>query len=238
MMKKLILVGGLIVSFCSFGLANSVPVCTMSTLNNYVGMSSTGCSVGSLVFSGFTFSGSGQGSGAIVPVASGIDVTPTTTGTNSFGFLFNAALTPGSGQAQDVAINYQVTSAAGTPSITDSSFSAEASAGTGGMASESVTECIGGMLPGCSGGTTKGLNVNPSNLTASNTFAGTTMVGVGTDISANRGGTISGELAQFSVGSGGGGGHTATPEPASLLLFGTGAIGLGLLIRRKRVAQQ
>lgn len=228
-MKKLIFVCGLIVSFCSFGFSTSIPTCTMGTLSTYMSLASTGCSVGTLAFSDFTFAGSAQGTGSIVPVASGIGVTPRTTGTNNFGFLFNAALTPNTGQSQDVAINFLVSSMAGTANITDSAFSAVANAGASGMASESVTECLGGMLPACSGGSTASLNVNPAHLTASNTFAGTTMVGVGTDISANQGGTISGELAQFSTGATG-----VTPEPASLLLFGTGALGLALLIRRKR----
>lgn len=230
-MKKLILVCGLIVSFCSFGFSTSIPSCSMGALSTYLSLPSSSCSVGTLVFSSFSFSGSAFGAGSIVPVASGIDVTPTTSGTNNFGFLFNAALTPGTGQSQDAAVNFLVSAMIGTANITDSAFSVVASNGASGMASESVTECIGGMLPACSGGTTTSLTVNPATLTVSNTFAGTTMVGVGTDISANQGGTISGELAQFSTGA-----ARVTPEPASLLLFGTGALGLALLIRRKRVS--
>ncbi|MGH9398140.1 MAG: PEP-CTERM sorting domain-containing protein [Terriglobia bacterium] len=223
-MKKLMLVCGLMLAFCSFGLSGPMPACSAGTLDAYVSLGATGCTVGSLEFSNFTFGASAAGTGTILPADSQITVTPQSL-PNNYGFKFDAALSPNAGQSQDVTIDYVVRVLAGNPNITDSALSAEVN----GSASANMTECLGGLLPACSGGVTTGLTVTPTQLSDSNTFNGVSTVGVGTDVSANGNATISGEIVQFSTG---GTGNTV-PEPASLMLFGSGMVGVAFLIRRK-----
>lgn len=229
-MRKFIPVCALIMVFCSFGFSDPMPTCATGTLDSYLSLASSGCSVGSLVFSNFTFGASAAGTGAILPAASGITVTPESSA-NNYGFVFDAALSPNAGQSQDVTIDYVVRVMSGAASITDSALSAEVN----GSASATVTECLGGLLPACAGGTSTPLTVNASQLTASNTFAGVSTVGVGTDVSANANATISGENVEFSTDGPGG---STTPEPASLLLFGSGIVGIAFLIRRRYSQQQ
>ncbi|MGH9353386.1 MAG: PEP-CTERM sorting domain-containing protein [Terriglobia bacterium] len=198
--------------------------CASGTLNTYVGLGVAGCTEGNLLFSDFTFGASAAGAGAILPVDSGISVTPESSG-NNVGFIFDAALSPGSNQSQDVTIDYVVRVLSGGNNITDSALSVEAS----GNASANMTECLGGLLPACSGGTAVGLMANANQLAVSNTFGAVSTVGAGLDISATNGGSISGEQTQFSTGTD----DNFVPEPASLMLFGTGALGLALLLRKK-----
>ncbi|MGH9450928.1 MAG: PEP-CTERM sorting domain-containing protein [Terriglobia bacterium] len=223
MIRKLIPLCVLILGLCSLGFSDPIPVCSSGALDTYVSLSS-GCSVGSLLFSNFTFGASAAGTGAILPVASGITVTPESS-TNNYGFIFDAALSPGAGQTQDVTIDYVVRVMSGASGITDSALSAEVN----GSASATLTECLGGVLPACTGGTSQGLTVNGSQFTASNTFGSVSTVGVGADVSANPNATISGENIEFSTGDTG----TTAPEPASLLLFGSGIVGVAFLIRRR-----
>ncbi|MGH9403792.1 MAG: PEP-CTERM sorting domain-containing protein [Terriglobia bacterium] len=178
-----------------------------------------------MLFSNFMFGASAAGAGAILPVDSGVTVTPQSSGNNA-GFLFDAALNPGSGQSQDVTIDYVVRVLTGSSNITDSALSVEASD----SARTNMTECLGGLLPACSGGTTVGLTASASQLSDSNTFGGVSTVSAGTDISAANGGNISGEQVEFSTGDDP---PSDVPEPASLLLFGTGVLGVALLLRRK-----
>lgn len=229
-MKKAAILCSFILALCSFAFSTPMPSpCASGTLSSYEGLGATGCTVGNFLFTDFTFGASAAGTGSILPVDTGITVTPQSTATNA-GFLFDAALSPATGQSQDVAIDYVVQAWTGGNIITDSALSVEAS----GSATANMTECLGGLLPACSGGKAVGLTANPNQLADLNTFVGVSTVGVGTDISASNGGNISGELVQFSTGDDPPVGNMA-PEPASLLLFGTGVLGLALLLRKKKV---
>lgn len=239
-MKKVALLCGLILALCSFTFSDPIPTaCVSGTLSSYEGLGATGCTVGNLAFSNFTFGASAAGAGAILPVDTGISVTPVSS-TNNAGFLFDVAIDPASNQSLNVTVDYVVRVLSGA-NITDSALSVEAH----GNASADMTECLGGMLPACSGGTAVGLTADPANLAVSNTFAGQTMIDAGYGISASNGGAISGEQVQFSTGSDApdgpgdpgpgdpGGGGTTAPEPASLMLFGTGILGVALLLRKR-----
>lgn len=230
-MKKVAILFSLILALCSFAFSTPMPSpCASGTLSAYESLGATGCTEGNFLFTDFTFGASAAGTGSILPVDTGITVTPQSSTSNA-GFLFDAALSPATGQSQDVTIDYVVQAWTGGNIITDSALSVEAS----GSASANMTECLGGLLPACSGGKTVGLTANPNQLADLNTFAGVSTVGAGTDISASNGGNISGELVQFSTGDGDPGGNSMAPEPASLLLFGTGALGLALLLRKRKV---
>lgn len=227
-MKKYAIFCSLILAMCSVAFSDPIPsACAPGTLSAYESLGAAGCAVGNLVFSNFAFGASAAGSGAILPVDTGISVTPVSS-TNNAGFIFDAALSPGSNQSQDVTIDYIVRVMSGTSGITDSALSVEAH----GSASADMTECLGGLLPACSGGTTVGLTANANNLAVFNTFGAVNMVGAGLDISAVNG-AISGEQVQFSTGPDDGGGGSLAPEPASLALFGTGVLALGLLLRKR-----
>lgn len=228
-MKKCAIFCSLIIAMCAVAFSDPIPsACVSGTLSGYESLGATGCTVGNLVFSNFTFGASAAGSGAILPVDTGITVAPLSS-TNNAGFIFDAALSAGSGQSQDVTIDYIVRVLTGTSAITDSALSVEAH----GSASADMTECLGGLLPACSGGTAVGLTANSNNLAVSNTFAAVNTVGAGLDINAMNGGVISGEQVQFSTGPNDGGGGSLAPEPASLALFGTGVLALGLLLRKR-----
>lgn len=225
-MKKVALLCGLILSLCTFSFSSPIPAaCVSGALSSYESLGVTGCTVGNLVFSNFTFGSSAAGAGAILPVDTGISVTPVSS-TNNAGFIFDAALSPTSGQSLDVTIDYVVRVLTGS-SITDSALSVEAH----GNASADMTECLGGLLPACTGGKSVGLMASSSDLAVSNTFGAVSTVGAGLDINATNGGAISGEQVQFST-DGSSGGSTA-PEPASLMLFGTGVLGVAFLLRKK-----
>jgi hypothetical protein len=92
---------------------------------------------------------------------------------------------------------------------------------------------LGATFPACSGGTTKTLEVyaNSGGFKAFDevSFAGVTEVDVEKDVlidaGTNGSATLSLVTNQFSEGS--------TPEPASILLFGSGALALAGVLRRK-----
>ncbi|HEV2418299.1 MAG TPA: PEP-CTERM sorting domain-containing protein [Terriglobia bacterium] len=233
-MKKTVLFTVFLFAFSAFAISDPMPSPCPSNiganLQDYINLGTTGCTEGNLLFSNFSLPNP-QSVGVTVPTAPSIGVTPWSNSDGS-GIIFDAALAAGQNQSADVVIDYVVRANAGG-AINDSSLSIDAGAFNGGVVSVDETQCLGGLLPGCSGGTSISLNGSANQLTDSNSFADVTLVGISKDIqvsggpNANGQATVSSEDQFFSTG-------TDAPEPASLLMFGTGMLGLAFVVRRKK----
>jgi|ERR1019366_3253127 hypothetical protein len=191
------------------------------------------CGIDDKTFSNFIYTSTSSPPGYEIQAGS-VGVTPITTPGNP-GFQWNApwmASTLSGVQGRDSFFEFQVNSS-GAP-ITDVSLSI-GGFGTTGTGSITVDEtvCLGAVFPACSGGTTKTLEVyaNSGGFKAYDevSFAGVTEVDVEKDVlidaGTNGSATLSLVTNQFSEGS--------TPEPASILLFGSGALALAGVLRRK-----
>jgi len=189
------------------------------------------CGIDDKTFSNFIYSTSGT-----TPMPStSVTVNPITTFHNP-GFLFNAPWGVTSGQTQDSLIGFTVTVNPGGALITDLSLSMFGAGFLGtGVVSVAEQYCLGDTFADMCAHGTEGslltiLDSSTSKLTDHVSFAGVSEVDVMKDIEL-LGGTdgsaalLSGVQNQFSEGT--------TPEPSSLLLFGSGALGLAALVRRK-----
>ncbi len=193
------------------------------------------CTIDDKTFSHFIYTSTSSPPGFEIQAGS-VGVTPITTPLNP-GFQFNApwlASTLSGVQGRDSFFEFQVNVNPGGHPITDVSLSI-GGFGTTGTGSITVDEtvCLGAVFPACSGGTTKTLEVysNSGGFKAYDevSFAGVTEVDVEKDVlidaGTNGSATLSLVTNQFS--------ESTTPEPASILLFGSGALALAGVLRRK-----
>ena len=226
-----LLVIGCVTLMSGIGFASACPA---GFYDQYLGSGFT-CGIDDKTFGNFSYTSSSNPPGFGLPAGS-VAVTPITTPGNP-GFQFSAgwlASTASGIQSMDSLIQFSVNVNKGGNPITDVSLSI-GGAGFQGTGSVTVDEtiCLGAMFPSCSGGTVKTLEVF-DNSTGSLffdevTFSGVTEVDVQKDIlidaGTNGGATLSLVTNQFSEGT--------TPEPASILLFGSGALALAGVLRRK-----
>ena len=205
---------------------SAAPQCLEATMADYVALGAEGCQIGDKIFSNFTYTGS-SGGGASAVLAAGLSVVPYFTPLNP-GFMFSGAWLVLTGETQDSHITYQVVVTGGGFPIHD--ISAELSGQYAqGSALVAVAEDVQpgnlslGLLWGVGSQVWQdGVSFNP---TMGPLF-------VSKDILL-RGGAgpgswamVSGVFNRFS--------ETGVPEPLTLLLMGSGLLGLGALRWRKK----
>jgi hypothetical protein len=224
--SQLLLLFGCMILLTGAGFAG---VCPATTYDNYLG-SGFSCGIDDQTYSNFQYTGTSNPPGFGLPAGS-IAVTPITTAGNP-GFQFSGGwfASTASGILEESS-TFQYTANSTTP-ITDLSLSIAGATWTGtGAVLVTETACLGAMLPSCSGGQEITLSVFDSSVGSkvfdSASFAGVKEVDIaeGIQLQAGTNGSASLSLVtnQFS----------AVPEPASLVLFGSGVLGLGALLRRK-----
>jgi len=198
--------------------------CVNGALNTYDAPGFS-CNIDALTFTSFSYSAVGTG-GALLVLPSGVSVTPCSGCTTpaEFGFQFSAPWSVSSGQTQDSLISFAVSCACAlvdAVSISTLAF--------GGSGSALVTETL-------SNGTVLSMMLNSGGAKFSDSaaFAGVTTINVVEDIKLSGSGASggSGSANVFNVFNAFS--TSATPEPSSLLLLGSGIIALGGYLRRRR----
>jgi hypothetical protein len=209
-MRKLILLVLVMFGLSSVGMAGA---CGVGTMASYLG---TSCTIGSLTFSNFSYSSASFGGATAVPAA-GVTVTPITG--SEVGFEFEAPWIVSSAQGLDSTIDYTVTGP-----ITDLILS---------MAGYGITD--GGDVSVAETSATPPLSLlvfdNSTGSLASDSVTGLslTTLTVTKDIAVlGNGGTAGLSIVnnEFSTGS--------VPEPASMLLLGSGLLALAGYARRRK----
>lgn len=215
----------LLVLACGF--SAFADTCVVAGYNTYLG---TSCGINDKTFSNFTYSTAGSNP---LP-ASSITVNPISTQYNP-GFLFNAPWSAVGSQTQDSLIGFTANVNQGGNSIIDLSLNMFGGAVVGnGLVTVSETYCLGDTFAdGCAGGTEGTLSTylgdGLSKLSDSVSFANNPVrvVDVEKDIELLGGGN-----GGFAVLSGVSNQFSEVPEPGSLVLFGSGIVGLAGVLRR------
>jgi hypothetical protein len=199
--------------------------CMVTSYDQYIGSS---CGIGDKTFSNFSYSTAGTNQ---LP-ASSITVNPITTPFNP-GFLFNAPWGVQAGQTQDSLIGFTVNVNPGGNLINDLSlFMLGAGVLGTGQVSVAETYCAGDTFADLCAHGTEGslltiLNSGTSILTAHVSFGPVSVVDVVKDIEL-----LGGSNGSAALVSGVGNQFSEVPEPGSLVLFGSGIVGLAGVMRR------
>ena len=224
-----------VVLLSGFGFASA---CLSGTMADYTAVPGFTCTVANpnnpndvKTFSNWFYQGTANPSNFALP-ASSVGVVPVV-----YGFRFSAPWSVGTSLgilSMNSDIDYGVTVTGGTITDVSLAIGGYSFSGTGSIRVDE-TLCIGALFGanGSCSGTLDQLHVfdNSNGLVAFNeiTFAGVTQVGVEKDILLDAGtnGSASLSLVLNNVSEG------TTPEPSSILLFGSGALALAGVLRRK-----
>jgi hypothetical protein len=225
-MKTVTLALLLVLFSAVFGFAN---VCQVGTYDTYLG-SGFSCGIGSNDFFNFSYSTAGTDH---MP-ASSITVNPISTPGNP-GFLFNAPWGVTSGSTQDSLIGFTIMSSnAPITDLTLQMFGAQVQ-GTG-LVTVGEDYCLGdtfsnGCAKGIEGNLSTFLSSGGGKLSDSVNFSGVNEIDVKDSIEllggSNGFAVLSGVQNTFSQGTG------TVPEPGSMVLFGSGALCLAGVLRRR-----
>ncbi|HET9400036.1 MAG TPA: PEP-CTERM sorting domain-containing protein [Candidatus Acidoferrales bacterium] len=214
-MKKIGILAVMVLGFASVSHAAACPTASLSTyLSSFGFPPGTGsCTVGTLTFTDFIFTPSGTG----VPDASSIMVTPNG---STLAFTFNGSWTASGTSSGDTTIQFSVIGGGITGITAQVQAGSCTSPGTFGL-SENVFAGVNSLSNPLGN-----LGIVCSNAAASVSFAPQTSITIVKDLGVHGNITGSAQVSQFTDAIG-------TPEPASVMMLGTGLLGLAGIFRRK-----